>query len=257
MRYLYVLLLVLMISGCAQNSYKKFYEPYDVSNGVELLKPSESPEMIKSSNINRDVRKSLEEGYIVIGQTVFNGSVEDYSNALIQAKDIGAKLVVVSRDFAGAKTINTSMVVPTMSTTYHSGSVYSSGTTGYYNGSSTSYGSKVIPMTSTQYRYNQAAVFFAKPLAKPKFGLYLTDLTYKDKQRSGADVGALVDIVIRNTPAYRANLVVGDVLVAIDGVEIVDSQRAIDFISRISRGSTVPVTILRAGVKKQVRITVP
>ena len=244
----------LFLTGCAQNSYKQFYQSYNASSFIHL-KDGSKPSIIKSANLDRDVRAALEEGYIAIGESLFNGSIEDYENAVIQAESIGSSLVVVSRKFASEKTINTSMIVPTTTTTYHSGSVYSSGSIGSYNGTSTSYGSQVIPMSSTQYRYDQTAIFLAKPLVKPKIGLYMRDLNEQDKSRSGANVGVLVDIVVKGAPAYEANLVSGDVILSISGEEVVDKRRAIDVINKLPSYTEIPLVISRAGAKKKIMLT--
>ena len=61
------------------------------------------------------------------------------------------------------------------------------------------------------------------------------------------NTGAYVRVVYLNTPAFAANLIMGDIIIRVNGTDIVSSavlQRVLD---TIVRGQSVQVTVLRDG----------
>lgn len=208
------------MTGCATNRYQQFYRPYvhtDASSlqEVEWLKEGEEPHLYQTDNLGRDFRTLRSKKYLLIGYSSFNDSYQDENQIKEQARRVGATLVLTNSKYTDTETSTKNLYIPTTSTTYHSGSFYGS-SGGGYSGASTTRGSSVIPVTTHQRRYDQHAYFFVKSTKKLKFGVILSDLSEETKVKLKRNTGVLVDIVVEDSPAFYANILSGDVLVAID-----------------------------------------
>ena len=104
----------------------------------------------------------------------------------------------------------------------------SSGALGSYQGTSTSYGTTVIPITSQQMRYDQTAIFFVKLDEKLNFGVVPFDLPPELRAKLERNTGALIYIVVEDTPAFYSNVIEGDVLIQIDNTVIINAQHALN-----------------------------
>lgn len=71
----------------------------------------------------------------------------------------------------------------------------------------------------------------------------------------GVNHGALIDEVGRNTPAGRAGLLAGDVIVAIEGQAIDDRHPLVSLLMEHVAGQEVTVDILRDGQRLQTNVT--
>jgi len=70
------------------------------------------------------------------------------------------------------------------------------------------------------------------------------------------DQGVLVQTVVQGGPAAKAGLRSGDVIVAIDGVEVQDMDNLIVYLAdHTSVGQRVTLTVLRGGAKRSVTVT--
>lgn len=83
----------------------------------------------------------------------------------------------------------------------------------------------------------------------PIFGTYIEDLTPEIKQQIGSNKGLLVYAVIKGSPAYKADIVNGDILRKIGDVSMVDQESFERAISTYE-GKKTNVTILRG--KKEI-----
>ena len=231
---LYLLILILLLSACAQSGYKQYYKPYvDAKTlpDVELLKKGQEPQVFGSKDFEKDIRTLRAKRYIPIGHSSFNGGYEDTSNAAAQAKRIGATIILVNSKYTNTQTTTSTLFLPDNKTTYYSGtgtantsynSAYSgylgsSSTNAYYSGTSTTYGTKAIPITSHQQRYDQTAVYLVKSTKKLKYGISFKDLTPDQRRSFERNTGVLIYIVMEDTPAFYANVLPGDILIKIDG----------------------------------------
>jgi S1-C subfamily serine protease len=104
--------------------------------------------------------------------------------------------------------------------------------------------------------YDQLALFLVKRINKPRFGLLLSDLTTEQRAEIERNTGAKIDVVVESTSAFLANVLVGDYLIAIDDIEIIDSEHAEQVIASVKpeqKDSTL--TVIRKGVKKKIKVT--
>ena len=88
-------------------------------------------------------------------------------------------------------------------------------------------------------------------------GVEPRDLTWDDVEAEGlksAD-GAIINRVLANTPADRAQLKVGDIVLAVDGNKVEDAQTFMRAIWKAHSGSTVKLDLIRRGESKAVYVT--
>ena len=150
-----------LLTNCT-NGYIEFYRDY--GNIDERLNKNSNPEVYGTSknNIDEDIQKVRRNKYFSIGGSFFWGPSDSANDVTKAAKEKDADLVLYYREYLDSTTTNTSMSVPDTQTTYHSGSVSSSGSYGSYSGTSTTYGTRQIPISITHHYYAHGAVFFRK-----------------------------------------------------------------------------------------------
>lgn len=83
-------------------------------------------------------------------------------------------------------------------------------------------------------------------------------LTPKDAEAFGlpSPSGALVRTVTSGGPADRAGIKAGDVIVEFNGKPVRDSAELVDLVVHTKPGTTVPVVVVRRGVRETLRVTV-
>ena len=89
-------------------------------------------------------------------------------------------------------------------------------------------------------------------------GVSIQDVTptLADEFNLKASGGALVGEVVPNSPAEKAGLKSGDVIVDFNGKKVADSSRLQMTVAQTKPGATVPVLILRDGDKQTLNVTV-
>ena len=260
MKGIVVALTALAMAGCATSGYQKFYQSYgDVSQlqDVTFLSEGEEPIVyqVDIQEMASSVKSLRARDYVAIGSSSFNGVYEDISRAKAHAKKLKAVVVIVGAAYTETQTSTVPISMPSTQTTYGSGSVYAGGMYGTYTGSSTTYGSTVVPVTVHHRRYDQGAVYFVKGHRKYRFGIQLADLTPQHRQALGRNTGALIDVVVEKTPAFYANVMEGDVIIAIDGREIRDPAEAISVMASIPEDVESSVLkVIRGGVEIDVDV---
>lgn len=251
MKNVVIALLVLSLSGCITvNGYSKFYRATpEVITQMRAAPPPEMPVVMHASKFPY-AKPFLQQGYVVIGYSSFNsGRIVPDSEAVAQAKKLGADLVVIiDPSYTGSITSQIPLTTPTSTTSYTNGSAtaYGSGgsVTAYGNATTTTYGSKntYIPMTVNRYDYG--AVYFVK--MKFIFGVRWRPLNTEERQMLQSNSGLYVDTVVNDTPAFRSDILPGDIVEAVNGQKVYDPKEADDFLSRL-KGQSITVTIYRAG----------
>ena len=246
--------------GCA-SGYKEFYRP---SNGFDPQRVSElrvAPppaqplvERARPGNPDDVLNAYAKRVYIMIGNSMFNsGRAESEDAAVLQGKEVGADLILIlNPNYTGSVTTSVPITTPTTSTTYSNATATAYGrggpVTAYGSGTSTTYGTTTnyIPMTVNRVDYG--AVYFIKQ----KFGLgaFFRDLNDSERQELQTNRGAVARLIVDGTPAFNADLLIGDVFTSIDGIPIANSQ-ALSELLRERRGKTVALSIMRKGQSLQ------
>ncbi len=271
MRPLLVLCL-LVLTGC-QNGFSSFYHPnFDpknlppglASSDLKYLDQNETPQIFSSNDLPRDVKIARSKYWLAIGYSSFNGAMGTQDQVIRQAKALGASMVLVTSQFTENRTITTPLFIPNNQTTYYNGTtngqIYgNNGNSANYNsnttGTATTYGTTVVPLTSVQARYNQAAVYFVRYTKQFKFGISTVPFTPELRAQYERNTGALVEIVFENTPAFNANILPGDIITELDG-KVVENEIQFSkvFFDAHPANGLLPVKILRNGNEKTINV---
>ena len=248
------------LTGCA-SGYKEFYR---AANGMtaqhitesRIAPPQNQPlvERARPGNPDEILAAYAKRGYVMIGNSSFNsGRSEPEENAIRQAQEVGADLVLIlNPSYTGTVTSSVPIVTPTTSTTYSNATATAYGrggpVTAYGSGTSTTYGTTTNYIPISISRSDFGAVYFIKQ----KFGLgaYFRDLNDAERNELQTNKGAVMRLVVDGTPAFDSDILVGDVLVSIDGTAIA-SQMSLGELLRARSGRSVVISLLRRGQSLQ------
>jgi hypothetical protein len=251
MRVLFTFGLLIALSGCV-NNFDKFYSANGTSpTPYNSLPPASEIQIIYvSQKKSKDtVYKMLENGYQYIGNSVFNGELGNEAQLKTVAKKVGAELVVYAKVLTDKESKSYALTTPDTQTTYHSGSFndYSSSySPTYYSGTSTTYTTKTTYIPYTVTNYDQEALFFVK--RRPGgLGLYVRDLTKEQRKQINSNMGAFVTVVIKDSSAFRANIMQDDILLGIRETAIKDADHYVQLTKKEIGQKKVPITFWRDG----------
>jgi hypothetical protein len=241
------ILTALVLSGCA-SGYQQFYRP--ASADWKVVRSTDEPVVSRSSGRpQEDVGTMFEAGYGLVGTAAFVGALQDRAGAVAQAKKVGANRVVIGNTYRNTQSGVTPITTPTTTTAYTSGSVrpYGGGYGASYSGMTTIYGSETTYIPYSVDQYEQYALFFA-PLQRKGLGLMVYMPTDEAKRLAGTNKGHQVTHVRRDSPAYRADILPGDLLVTFGGRDLIEPK---DFITAVtaSYGRDIDVVMYRGSVR--------
>lgn len=255
-----LLVLSLFFTGCNQSGYLQFYNAGDPSvlQNITPLGPDEEPELVIVDNLDDEVHRYRTKGYDIIGKSAFNGLSEGLEGigAIKKAKEVGATLILLSHRHTETRRVDTSITMPNNQTTYHSGTVNGGNSYATYSGTSTSYGTKQVPISYNIRRYDQTAIYMAKmKKGSMKFGVAFQDLTTSQRREIERNNGAYVGIVYEGYPAFRSNILVGDIIISIDDKDISNMEHATRLIKALPVGrKSVDVVLIRKGKIKKINV---
>ncbi len=97
---------------------------------------------------------------------------------------------------------------------------------------------------------------FAARAQHGRFGLRLVDLTDVQRRRLERNTGAVVVKVFDDTPAFYANILVDDVIIAVNGQPVGTAADAVAKLRAIDQSAgPATVTVLRRGQEKTITVT--
>ena len=92
---------------------------------------------------------------------------------------------------------------------------------------------------------------------RPYIGVTMVELSEEAAQALGAEKGAvLVDEVKRNSPAQKAGVKPGDLIVAVDGDDVYEAEDVREIIEDKDEGDTVSLSVVRARQKMKIDVKV-
>jgi hypothetical protein len=197
-------------------------------------------------------------GFNMIGYSLFNsGRPESEAGAVRQGQDVGADLVLIhSPIYTGSTTSSLQISRPISTTSNVSGTatVYGSRgpVTAYGSGTITTNGVATSYIPVTVHRSDYAAVYFVKQ--RYGLGVFTRDLNDTERQQLQTNKGAAVLLVVDATPAFDADILVGDVITSIDGVSITGTEVLGAYLQE-HRGKTIAISILRGGRRIEKSVT--
>jgi hypothetical protein len=209
------LVLAIQLVGCA-NPNADFYQSYAIGQPIisyDEYAPCDGPvQTIASPNFKQYFQELLRRGYAPVGQSSFEGAEKVISIAdfIRRAQDVGACIVLVT--------------------------------------SQASYGQKSMMMSYSIQRYNTRAIYFTK--VKLRFGAGIAPASSLLEQEIGHKGGLVITAIVRGGAAYQADILEGDVIMAVDGTRLngADNVALFQSITRKKSGQTVQVEIWRKGV---------
>ena len=261
MKKILITAFALLLCGCAA-PFGQFY--YDQTGGIDITEvPSvvisnEDPTLFRGSDPEKDAQRMMEEGYLIVGYSSFNAGNVNERDAITQAKKVHAIAVLSYSRYTNTVSGAMPFTVPDTqtSTTSLYGSVHGYGGSATYSGGSntTTYGTRTAYMPYSVRRHDYLATYWVK-LKQPVFGTHTRDLTNELRQKIASNKGALVIAVIKGSPAFRADILKGDILKKISNVDIYDVSSVQDALGQHA-GEEVTVEILRDGktIEKQIKL---
>jgi len=236
MRVLVVLTLLCTttVSGCAVNGFAKYYAP---GPGVESSKLLTDPRLEhpkgeirvfgSTGNAESDNVVMVEHGYLRIGVSNFYGPAQVQTREMLiqQAKAVHADAVVLFTQFrdtlSGVRTLTfvapptTTTSVAAASSGYSSAAVASSVTT------PGSVSTSQIPYSID--RNNVVATYWVKlDMSRIRLGVMSNPLPDNLRTKLQRNTGIIVFAVQEGTPAFRANVLRGDIILKINGEDVID-----------------------------------
>lgn len=254
--------LVLSLAGCA-SGYSQFYTPVSGATPEAIARLRAAPPpvtpLIEYSNTPPDPDIYARRGYAAIGYSSFNsGRSVSEQEAVAQAQTVGADIVViVNPAYTGSVTSQIPITTPTTETSYTSGSATAYGAggsvTAYGNSTTTTYGSNTNYIPVTTDRYDYGAVYFVK--RSYIFGANWRALTNEERSSLQSNRGVYITSIVNDTPAFRNDVLAGDIIVKIDGQPVYGEKAASDALTS-RRGEEVQLTIFRNGqlIEKNVQL---
>lgn len=256
----YLGLAAVLMSGCSNGFAKYYHSDIDAGNrpsNIEFY--TGEPKAIKGTTIDADSKNMLENSFVRVGHSFYNGPRGSVDDAKTVAKDVGAEFLIYYSKFSHTVSGSIPFTVQNPNqtiTSYGSGTVYgSAGGLASYNSTTTT----VLPGgTTTQDipysvdRFDFQASYWAKK-TKHILGAYVKDLPDDLKRQLERNKGAIITIVVKGAPAYEANILPGDVVTKIDGEEVADFKDMLEK-TKIRSGKTVAFEVIRSGATKLVQV---
>ena len=261
MKKIALVLLTTALTACA-SGYSQFYTAFPDATPEAIAKvrvaPPPAVPLVDHSPTVPNPEQYARLGYVPIGYSSFNsGRNESEKNAIAQGQKVGADLVViVNPSYTESVTSQLPITTPTTSTSYTTGSATAFGpggsVTAYGNATTTTYGSKTTYIPMTVNRYDFGAVYFVK--RSYVFGANWRDLTNEERAALQSNSGVYVTVVVNDTPAFRNDVLAGDIITKIDG-QPVYNQSISDILGQ-NLGKEITLTIIRNGnsIEKKVRL---
>lgn len=257
----YCLICLTMLPGCA-NDFAKFYHdgfatvPGGRPENIEFY--SGQPKLLRGGNPQADATRMIENGYVRIGVSSFNSGRGPAEDSISVARDKGAEFVIYYSRYTNTVSGNIPYTVqnPNQTITSHgSGNIYGSGASTRYESTTTT----TMPGGYTTYdipysvdRHDFEATYWSKN-TRIRFGALVKDLPDNIKQQLERNRGAFIEIVVKGSPAFNADVLKGDIITKMDGQDISDAR---DFLSRLKTksGEKVEIEIIRNGNVKVVQV---
>jgi len=251
--------LIIMLAGCA-NPYAQFYKgSLDARQRPDYQPVQGGLQIYGTDNFDRDSLALIRRGYVPVGQASFDAASNSVTEAQLreQAAKIGAHAVLVSSKYTHTISGVVPLELPQTSTSYSTGTAtaYGPGGTVNANGSgiTTTYGTETVMMPYSMARSDFGAVFFAK--IRPRCGVFVNALDDETRKRLQTNSGVRVIAVVDGSPAFLADVLPGDVLLAMGNDTVQSPESYIKLLDKYE-GQTILFRLDRDGkpLEKQIAI---
>lgn len=207
--------------------YRVLKKSYEIPDECKLG-TDEEPKIYYSNNLDADLYSLRSWYYYPIGYAGVNGPASTVnkleSNAKKLCKRYGAKVALYSYEYTDTRS-------------------------GW-----TQYGSYDIK------RYD-CSIYLFVPYEKsyiqmPKIGIEWRDLDSSDRLAAQRNTGAYITLVYEKSAAFYANLAKGDIIIEINGIEILDANSVHTATLFLTEGSPVTIKYLRYGRENTVSFNI-
>lgn len=256
----WIMLTLVALSGCS-NAFSKFY--YAQTEGIDVARLSvagaggKDPTLFRGTDEETDHLRMLEDGFWMIGYSSFNAGAQSDKGAIRQARKVHASVVLLYVSYTNTVSGVTPLMLPNnqSSTTSLYGNAYGAGGSTTFSGTAytTTQGSQIAYMPYIVNRYDYMATYWVK-MKPPIFGVFVDDLSAEIRQKIGSNKGQCVMAVVKNSPAFRADILRGDILRKIGDAEVSDRESFFGAADRYA-GQTVRVLIYRDGKEIEKDVT--
>lgn len=250
-------MLLVGAAGCV-SGFKQFYVDQLGPNRSRAEVHAGEPEVYSGRDPEQDFVAMVESGYILTGYSSFNGPSANLAQAKAQARSVRAAVVLVYSKYTNTVSGVTPLVInnPDQTvTTQSQGTVYGSGGSASYTGTSTTTvpgGYSVYNIPYSVARFDQMATFWVRG-KPPVLGVYVRDLTPEERAQLQRNRGVVVTAVIKQSPAFKADVLHNDVLLRIGSDDIDDVSGFMAVVPRYA-GEEVDLVFLRSGESRTVRV---
>src|ERR1039458_3347059 len=255
------MVLVLVAGACmgaCTSGFEKFYTPDPnaqavLSSSAVLPAPKTPKLFLHSNDVQADAKRLREEGYVYIGGSSFYGPANrsNQGQAIEQAKKVGAAVVLFKSEYMDTHSGVVPYTVanpPTVSTANTSGTINAYGSGGFASGNYNSTGTITTPGGYSTYAIPYSVnrnTFFASYWAKQDvtklhLGVQCVPLNDELRRKLERNTGVLIAIVLRGTPAFNANVLEGDVILKLNGQDVIDVP---SFNANLAQLAGKPVTL--------------
>lgn len=260
-----------LLSGCA-SGFAKFYTP-DPNAQATLKSPlilpaPKTPQIFLHSNdVQADAKRLREDGYIYIGSSSFYGPANrsNQSQAMEQGKKVGAAIVLFKTEYMDTQSGVVPYTVanpPVVSTVNTSGTVNAYGSGGYASGTYNSTGTITTPGGYSTYAIPYSVTrntFFAsywvkEDVNKLHLGVQSVPLSDDLRRKLERNTGVMIAIVVHGTPAFTANVLEGDVVLKVNGADVVDVPGFLAQLNQLA-GQKITLDILRGDQPRSISVT--
>ena len=260
-----ILLMALLLAGCATNGYNKYYAGSSSGALTNLPPWSGETQLCQSSNPQKETAEILRKNYSLIGTSLFEGADSATRNMLIsQAKKVGADLVLYNSQYTGTTqaVMHYPQFVAGQTYVTPSGGTYTfagaggapSFATATYHATATptipgTYISQTRPITLKYYKHE--AIYFRKS-RPPILGIRVEKLAQETKDHLQRETGLLITIVVNDSPAMRAQIHEGDIIAKIAGEDL--SLANYDTVLKKYAGQEVDIELIQNGESKKIAV---
>ena len=250
--------LLVLLTGC-QSGYSRFFTsavtephpPIAEYAKYNLVAYAGEP-VVQYELFNEELgRRLLEDGFVPLGESSFSGPMEDEGALIAQAKRIGAELVIASSQYERTAAGAIPLTTYTPQTFNSSGTVYTNSGWATYSGTSWGTVSQTTMMPYSVDRYYHGASYWTRNARPRIFGGYVDELSIEDRRQVGANDGVRLIAAQRDSAAWKANLLPGDILLAIDGQPVKSTRDWAEKIEQ-SAGKAVAITVSRGSERRDI-----
>ena len=196
--------------------YKVLVESDKISDECKLGE-NEEPEIFYSDDIDTDLYTLRSWYYYPIGYAGLNGPASTVNNLESNAKKLckryGAKVALYTYEYTDTR----------------------SGWTQYGSYNIKRYDCSIYLFVPYEKSYIQ----------KPKIGIEYRDLDSSDRLKAKRNTGAYITVVYEKSAAFYANLARGDIIIEINGIEILDSDTVFLATFMLEKDNQVVIKYLR------------